>query len=87
MFSVCLFEGSELWKLVTAGLWQTGYYAEWMYKQPVGKEGSENFFSSRDLLLALGWLMATGTLEKLVLQQAEQLDKTLLRITPLNLVE
>lgn len=77
--------GSELWKLVTAGLWQTGYYAEWMYKQPVGKEGSENFFSSRDLLLALGWLMATGTLEKLVLQQAEQLDKTLLRITPLNL--
>ncbi|KAM3594133.1 uncharacterized protein V6R79_002836 [Siganus canaliculatus] len=65
-------------KLVTAGLWQVGYHAEWMFGSDEGR------FSSRDLLLALGWLLATGTLEKLLTQRLQQLDKTLLSFTPVN---
>lgn len=38
-------------------------------------------FSSRDLLLALGWLLATGSVEKLLTQRVQQLDKTLLTPT------
>ncbi|KAI4803839.1 hypothetical protein KUCAC02_025487 [Chaenocephalus aceratus] len=57
--------GGELRRLVAAGLWQTGYHADWI----------------KDLLLALGWLLATGTLEKLLTQRVEQLDKTLI-LTP-----
>ncbi|KAK5856980.1 hypothetical protein PBY51_010253 [Eleginops maclovinus] len=72
-------------KLVAAGLWQTGYHADWMYEQG-GEEGGEGGrFSSKDLLLALGWLLASGTLEKLLTQRVEQLDKTLiLTPTPVN---
>ncbi|XP_038585169.1 tubulin epsilon and delta complex protein 1 isoform X1 [Micropterus salmoides] len=66
-------------KLVVAGLWQTGYHADWMYGREEGEGGR---FSSRHLLLALGWLLATGTLEKLLTQQVQQLDKTLLTPTP-----
>ncbi|XP_029937658.1 tubulin epsilon and delta complex protein 1 isoform X2 [Myripristis murdjan] len=66
-------------KLVVAGLWQTGFQAEWMYGRVGGQEGGERrSFSSRELLLALGWLLATGTLERLLTQRAQQLDKTLL---------
>ncbi|XP_026166586.1 tubulin epsilon and delta complex protein 1 [Mastacembelus armatus] len=71
-------------KLVAAGLWQTGYYADWMY----GKEGGDGkdgrSFSSKDLLLALGWLLATETLEKLLTQRVQQLDKTLLMSITVN---
>ncbi|KAK1893672.1 Tubulin epsilon and delta complex protein 1, partial [Dissostichus eleginoides] len=56
---------TELRRLVAAGLWQTGYHADWI----------------KDLLLALGWLLATGTLEKLLTQRVEQLDTTLI-LTP-----
>ncbi|XP_037602820.1 tubulin epsilon and delta complex protein 1 isoform X1 [Sebastes umbrosus] len=74
---------TEYRKLVTAGLWQTGYHADWMYGR--GGEGGEGGrFSSRDLLLALGWLLATGQLEKLLTQRVQQLDKTLLTPTPVN---
>lgn len=38
--------------------------------------------TSRELLLALGWLIATGSLEKLLTKRVQQLDKTLL--TPTN---
>ncbi|XP_061698932.1 tubulin epsilon and delta complex protein 1 isoform X2 [Syngnathoides biaculeatus] len=57
--------------LVSTGLWQSGYHARWMYRKEVGG------VSSRDLLLALGWLLASGTLEKLLTQRV-QMDKTLL---------
>lgn len=68
---------SECRKLVAAGLWQTGYYADWMFGRTEGAGGGEGF-SSRDLLLALGWLLAAGTLEKLLTRRVQQLDKTLL---------
>ncbi|XP_033991079.1 LOW QUALITY PROTEIN: tubulin epsilon and delta complex protein 1 [Trematomus bernacchii] len=72
---------TELRRLVAAGLWQTGYHADWMYERG-GREGGEGGrYSSKDLLLALGWLLATGTLEKLLTQRVEQLDKTLI-LTP-----
>ncbi|XP_061552573.1 uncharacterized protein tedc1 isoform X7 [Phycodurus eques] len=58
--------------LVSTGLWQSGYYAGWMYGRAVGG------VSSRELLLALGWVLAAGTLEKLLTQRVQQLDKTLL---------
>ncbi|MEQ2276370.1 hypothetical protein XENORESO_018594 [Xenotaenia resolanae] len=39
-------------------------------------------FSSRDLLLALGWLLAKGALEKMLTGRVEQLDRTLLHSAP-----
>ncbi|XP_023250472.1 uncharacterized protein C14orf80 homolog [Seriola lalandi dorsalis] len=72
----------ELRKLVAAGLWQTGCHADWMYGSEGGEEGRS--FSSRDLLLALGWLLATGAIEKLLTQRVQQLDKTLLASIPVN---
>ncbi|KAJ0008529.1 hypothetical protein NQD34_015944 [Periophthalmus magnuspinnatus] len=81
MFYPC----AERWKLVAAGLWQTGYYADWMYREPRGAERGACACSSRDLLLALGWLMAKGALEKILSQRVEELDKTLLTSTPVNL--
>ncbi|XP_017290320.1 tubulin epsilon and delta complex protein 1 [Kryptolebias marmoratus] len=65
-------------RMVAAGLWQTGYHAAWMY----GGDGGR--FSSRDLLLALGWLMAAGTLEKLLTRRVWQLDKSLLSPVPVK---
>ncbi|XP_042244918.1 tubulin epsilon and delta complex protein 1 [Thunnus maccoyii] len=86
--STQLTETSEHRKLVAAGLWQTGYYADWMYVRRGGGGGGgggeEGRFSSRDLLLALGWLLATGTLEKLLTLRVQQLDKTLLTPTPVK---
>ncbi|XP_032356024.1 tubulin epsilon and delta complex protein 1 [Etheostoma spectabile] len=73
--------------LVAAGLWQTGYHADWMYGRQGGggEEGGEGGrCSSRDLLLALGWLLATGKLEELLTQRVQQLDKTLLTPTPVD---
>ncbi|KAM7404089.1 hypothetical protein PAMA_004493 [Pampus argenteus] len=84
--STQLKEASEHRKLVAAGLWQTGYYADWMYVRK-GRErerGEEGRFSSRDLLLALGWLLATGTLERLLTLRIWYLDKTLLAPAPTN---
>lgn len=66
---------------MAAGLWQTGYYADWMCDREGGGGREGGRFSSRDLLLALGWLLATGTLEKLLTQRIQQLDKTLLTPT------
>ncbi|KAM9777526.1 tubulin epsilon and delta complex protein 1 [Neosynchiropus ocellatus] len=63
---------SEQRRQVSAGLWQAGYHANWMYE----KEGGQP--SSRDLLLALGWLLATGMPEKLMTRQVLKLDGTLL---------
>ncbi|XP_029981782.1 tubulin epsilon and delta complex protein 1 [Sphaeramia orbicularis] len=77
---------SETWKLVAAGLWQAGYYADWMYEMDKAREGAEKSFSSRDLLVALGWLLATGAMEKLLSQRVQQLDKTLLTPAPAQLV-
>ncbi|XP_053701553.1 tubulin epsilon and delta complex protein 1 isoform X2 [Synchiropus splendidus] len=65
-------EDSERRRQVAAGLWQAGYHASWMCE----KEGRHP--SSRDLLLALGWLLATGMPEKLMTRQVLQLDRTLL---------
>lgn len=70
---------AERRKLVAAGLWQTGFHTAWMYQEDKGS------FSSRDLLLALGWLLAAGTLEKLLTQRVQQLDKTLLSSLPVGL--
>ncbi|XP_072222006.1 tubulin epsilon and delta complex protein 1 [Leuresthes tenuis] len=67
---------TERRQLVAAGLWQTGFHADWMYVKD--GEGGGARFSSRDLLLALGWLLAAGTLEELVAQRVQQLDQTLL---------
>nr|XP_061798642.1 tubulin epsilon and delta complex protein 1-like [Nerophis lumbriciformis] len=58
--------------LVSTGLWKSGYYAGWLYDREV------KGVSSRELLLALGWLLAAGMLEKLLIQRVQQLDKTLL---------
>ncbi|XP_073321588.1 tubulin epsilon and delta complex protein 1 [Pagrus major] len=66
---------SEHRKLVAAGLWQTSYHADWMYGRKGGEGGR---LSSRDLLMALGWLLAIGTLEKLLTQRVQQLDNSLL---------
>ncbi|XP_012707592.2 tubulin epsilon and delta complex protein 1 isoform X1 [Fundulus heteroclitus] len=66
----------ELRKLVAAGLWQSGYHADWIYGADAGS------FCSRDLLLALGWLLAKGVLETLLAGRVEQLDQTLLSSAP-----
>nr|XP_019940144.1 PREDICTED: uncharacterized protein C14orf80 homolog isoform X1 [Paralichthys olivaceus] len=75
---------SEHRKLVAAGLWHTGYHADWMCGREAGEDEEGKSLSSRDLLLALGWLLATGTLEKLLTQRVQQLDKTLLTSLPVN---
>ncbi|XP_029349927.1 tubulin epsilon and delta complex protein 1 [Echeneis naucrates] len=75
----------DLRKLVAAGLWQTGFYANWMHVKEDGEEEEGTSFSSRDLLLALGWLLAAGTLEKLLTQRVQQLDKTLLTSISVNI--
>lgn len=83
----CLCIATDYRKLVAAGLWQTGYHADWMYGREggEGEEGGEGGrCSSRDLLLALGWLLATGKLEILLTQRVQQLDKTLLTPTPVS---
>ncbi|KAM9842894.1 tubulin epsilon and delta complex protein 1 isoform 2-T2 [Aulostomus maculatus] len=67
-------------KLVAAGLWRMGYYADWMYEQ--GEE--DGGLTSRDLLLALGWLLASGSLETLLTRRVQQLDRTLLPAAPMN---
>ncbi|XP_028294537.1 tubulin epsilon and delta complex protein 1-like isoform X1 [Gouania willdenowi] len=65
-------------ELVCAGLWQSGYHANWMFDRNDGREGGEQkAFSSRDLLLALGWLLAAGILEQVVMQRMLKLDRTL----------
>ncbi|KAM4540266.1 tubulin epsilon and delta complex protein 1 [Fundulus diaphanus] len=66
----------ELRKLVAAGLWQSGYHGDWIY----GADGGS--LCSRDLLLALGWLLAKGALETLLAGRVEQLDQTLLSSAP-----
>ncbi|XP_020511202.2 tubulin epsilon and delta complex protein 1 [Labrus bergylta] len=73
----CTQLGGEQKKLVAAGLWQTGYHADWMFEREEGGGGEGGRCSSRELLLALGWLLAAGTLEKLVTQRVQKLDKTL----------
>ncbi|KAG7510847.1 hypothetical protein JOB18_033475 [Solea senegalensis] len=75
---------SEHRKAVAAGLRQTGCHADWTYGRQTGEEEEGKSFSGRDLLLALGWLLATGTLEALLTQRVQQLDKLLL--TPLPVV-
>lgn len=82
LLSVCV--ASEYKTLVAAGLWQTGYYADWMYGREEGEGEEGRNFSSKDLLLALGWLLATETLEKLLAQRVQQLDKTLLTSLPVS---
>uniref|UniRef100_UPI0037E78349 tubulin epsilon and delta complex protein 1 n=1 Tax=Semicossyphus pulcher TaxID=241346 RepID=UPI0037E78349 len=76
--------GRDQKKLVAAGLWQTGFHADWMFGREGGEEKEGGRCSSRELLLALGWLLAAGTLEKLVTQRVQQLDKTLFTPTPVN---
>ncbi|KAG8013489.1 protein C14orf80-like protein [Nibea albiflora] len=71
-------------KLVAAGLWQTGYHADWVCCGEGGEGGQGGRFSSRDLLLALGWLLATGTLEKLLTRRVQQMDNILLTPIPVN---
>ncbi|XP_061742311.1 tubulin epsilon and delta complex protein 1 isoform X2 [Nerophis ophidion] len=65
---------------VSAGLWQSGYYAGWMLREEEG-------VSTRELLLALGWQLASGTLEKLLTQRVQELDQTLITPTPVVKVE
>lgn len=79
----CLSIDVELRKLVAPGLWQTGFHADWMYGREAGGEEGRSC-SSRDLLLALGWLLATGTLEKLLTQRVQQLDKAVLAPLPVS---
>ncbi|XP_054909574.1 tubulin epsilon and delta complex protein 1 isoform X3 [Poeciliopsis prolifica] len=60
-------------ELVVAGLWQSGYHGDWTS----GGSGS-------DPLLALGWLLAQGVLEKLLAGQVAVLDRTLLDTWPVS---
>ncbi|KAK0132201.1 Tubulin epsilon and delta complex protein 1 [Merluccius polli] len=74
---------SDYRKLVAVGLWQSGYHTDWI--KCVGERGEQCGPCSRDLLLALGWLLATGTLETLLAHRAQQLDATRLEpagVTP-----
>ncbi|XP_034531740.1 tubulin epsilon and delta complex protein 1 [Notolabrus celidotus] len=76
--------GGEPHKLVAAGLWQTGYHADWMFMEEEGDGGEGGRCSSRELLLALGWLLAAGTLETLVTQRVQKLDRTLFTPPPVS---
>ncbi|XP_037343192.2 tubulin epsilon and delta complex protein 1 isoform X1 [Pungitius pungitius] len=81
-------DGAQNRKLVAVGLWQTGYHADWMcgsWERGEGGGGEEGGrLSSRDLLLALGWLLSTGKLEELLTRRVQKLDKTLLTPSPMN---
>lgn len=70
---------SERRKLVAAGLWQSGFHADWMYEGEGGGAAS-----SRELLLALGWLLATEALESVVMKRVQKLDRMLLTCTPVS---
>jgi hypothetical protein len=59
---------------VAVGLWQSGYHVDWI--RCVGEQGGEFVRCSRELLLALGWLLATGAVETLLAHRAKQLDST-----------
>ncbi|XP_056446063.1 tubulin epsilon and delta complex protein 1-like isoform X3 [Gadus chalcogrammus] len=61
-------------RLVAVGLWQSGYHVDWI--RCVGEQGGECVPCSRELLLALGWLLATGAVETLLAHRAKQLDST-----------
>ncbi|PWA16535.1 hypothetical protein CCH79_00004345 [Gambusia affinis] len=65
----CFPSGSR--ELVAAGLWQSGYHGDWTSGGP-----------SSDPLLALGWLLAQGILEKLLAARAAELDRMLLDTGP-----
>lgn len=82
LFTVSVsFDIEELRNQVAAGLWQTGYCVDWAY-EGTGAEGQAGERStSRDLLLALGWLIAAGTLEKLLTERVRRVDTTLLTPT------
>lgn len=82
IFFLCIV--SKHRKLVAAGLWQTGYHADWVSGGEGGEGGQGGRFSSRDLLLALGWLLATGTLEKLLTHRVQQMDNILLTPIPVS---
>lgn len=56
---------------MAAGLWQSGYHGDWTSGGP-----------SSDPLLALGWLLAQGILEKLLAARAAELDRMLLDTSP-----
>lgn len=64
---------------MAAGLWQSGFHADWMYEEEGG-----GAVSSRELLLALGWLLATGALESVVMKRVQKLDRMLLTCTPVS---
>ncbi|XP_056152346.1 tubulin epsilon and delta complex protein 1 [Lampris incognitus] len=74
-------EASDHRTLVATGLWQTGYQAEWIYGRGEESRSEESVVYSRDLLLALGWLLGTGILEELLAHRAKQLDITILKST------
>ncbi|XP_032438706.1 tubulin epsilon and delta complex protein 1 isoform X1 [Xiphophorus hellerii] len=61
-------------ELVAVGLWQSGYHGD-LTSGGSGGSGS-------DPLLALGWLLAQGVLEKLLAGQVAELDRTLLDTGP-----
>lgn len=55
-----------------------------MFEREGGERRDAGRSSSRELLLALGWLLAAGSLEKLLTQRVQQLDKTLLTPLPVG---
>lgn len=59
---------------MAVGLWQSGYHGD-LTSGGSGGSGS-------DPLLALGWLLAQGVLEKLLAGQVAELDRTLLDTGP-----
>ena len=62
---------------MAVGLWQSGYHVDWIRCVGEGGErGGECAPCSRALLLALGWLLASGALETLLALRAQQLDST-----------
>ncbi|XP_024912465.1 tubulin epsilon and delta complex protein 1 isoform X2 [Cynoglossus semilaevis] len=67
-------------QVVAAGLRLSGFHADWL----CGRKEEGKSFSSRDLLLAVSWLFATGTLEKLLMHRVQRLDNTLLTLRPVK---
>ncbi|KAG7281676.1 hypothetical protein CRUP_008051, partial [Coryphaenoides rupestris] len=78
LFRRAKFNVSDCRRLVAQGLWQRGYHMDWITCVGVGGEPGEASWGpcSRELLLALGWLLATGTLETLLAHRAQHLDTT-----------